>query len=109
MKDPEIRIVTAAEARRALTEGDLRERDRLSERHQHAARAASRRRSRALRALAGPQPRAAAEGRGCAPGSLRRRRLRDGGAELLAQEEVVLADREAQQLAQRFVALRELA
>ena len=100
----EIKIVTTAEARQALTSGDLRS-DVAFQNDINTLLACLEEKQPALRALAGPQPPVA---RGVF-GALRRGRLRDRGAQLLAKQEVVLADREPQQLPERFVGLRKLA
>ena len=109
MKDPEIKIVTAAQARQALTEGDIRE-EIAFQNDINTLLACLEEKTPALRALAGPQPPVPMPGPGRArPRRLGRHRLGDGGAELLAQDEVVLADGEAEELPQRLVALRQLA
>ena len=116
MKKPEIEIVTAAEARQALTSGDLRS-EIAFQNDINTLLACLEETQPALRALAGPQPPsargvAAGVALGVAVGSgglLRRRRLGDRGPQLLAKQEVVLAHREPQELAQRLVALRKLA
>ena len=100
----EIKIVTAAEARQVLTSGDWRS-DVAFQNDINTLLACLEEKQPALRALAGPQPPVA---RGVF-GALRRGRLRDRGAQLLAKQEVVLADGEAQELPKRFVGLRKLA
>jgi hypothetical protein len=113
MKKPDIEIVTAAEARQALTSGDLRS-EIAFQNDINTLLACLEETQPALRALAGPQPpsaRGVALGvaLGSSGGLLRRGRLGDRGPQLLAKQEVVLAHREPQELAQRLVALRKLA
>jgi hypothetical protein len=109
MKKPEIKIVTAAEARQALTSGDLRS-EIAFQNDINTLLACLEETQPALRALAGPQPPSARGGAfGALGGLLRRGRLGDRGSQLLAKQEVVLAHREPQELAQRLVALRKLA
>jgi hypothetical protein len=100
----QVKIVTAAEARQALTSGDLRS-DVAFQNDINTLLACLEEKQPALRALAGPMP--------PVPrrfwGALRRGRLRDRGPELLAKQEVVLAHREPQELPQRLVRLSKLA
>ena len=101
----EIKIVTAAEARQVLPSGDWRS-DVAFQNDINTLLACLEEKQPALRALAGPQPPVA---RAFFGGLLRRGRLRDRGPQLLAKQEVVLADGEAQELPKRFVGLRKLA
>jgi hypothetical protein len=100
-----VKIVTAAEARQALTSGDLRS-DVAFQNDINTLLACLEEKQPALRALAGPIPPVARRFWG---GALRRGRLRDRGPELLAKQEVALAHREPQELPQRLVRLSKLA
>ena len=100
----EVRIVTAAEARQALTSGDLRS-EVAFQNDINTLLACLEEKQPALRALAGPMPPVSRQ----FWGGSRRGRLRDRGPELLAKQEVVLAHGEPQELPQRLVRLSKLA
>jgi hypothetical protein len=107
MRHLDIRIVPASEARQALTGGDLKS-EIAFQNDINTLLACLEEKRPAMRALARPQPPAvpAARGRGGRSG---RRRAGNGGAELLAQREVALAESEAEELPKRLVALGEIA
>ena len=108
-KKPEVKFVTASEARAALTDGGIRSQIAFQN-DINTLLACLEEREPAMRALAAPvtvsrRTRSARGG-----GRLRRHGPgADGGAELLAQDKVAVAHGEAEELAQRFVALRQLA
>jgi hypothetical protein len=107
VKKPEHRFVTASEARAILTSGGIRS-EVAFQNDINTLLACLEERVPALRALGAPVS-AIAAGRGARGGRLRRRGLGDGGAELLAKDKVAVADREPEELPERFVALRQLA
>ena len=107
MKKPEIRFVTASEARAVLTDGGIRS-EIAFQNDINTLLACLEEREPAMRALSAPVT-AGRPARGARGGRLRRRAGADGGADLLAKEKVSVAHREAEELPQRFVALRQLA
>ena len=107
MPKPKISIVAAAQARQALTDGDIRS-EVAFQNDINTLLACLEEKQPALKALAPPVS-GAPRLRAARGGKLRRRGLADGGAELLAQEKVALAEGETEQLTERFVALRQLA
>jgi hypothetical protein len=107
MKKPEVRFVTAAEARAVLTEGGIRS-EIAFQNDINTLLACLQEREPAMRALAAPVT-AGRRLRSPRGSRLRRRGAADGGTELLAQDKVAVADGESEQLPERLVALRQLA
>ncbi len=107
MKKSEARFVTASEARAVLTDGGIRS-EIAFQNDINTLLACLEEREPAMRALAPPVT-AGRRLRSPRGSRLRRRGAADGGAELLAQDEVAVAHGESEQLPEGFVALRQLA
>ena len=109
MKKSKTRFLTTSEARAVLTDGGIRS-EIAFQNDINTLLACLEEREPAMRALEAPASvTRTSAGRGGRNGRLRRRGLADGGAELLAKDKVAVAHREAEELPERFVALRQLA